>query len=140
MPDYLSSRPASVMYLAVGVLISAGFNLLRFWNAYRDYEFLSGLLPFSPLYLVLGGLFWGLTGLVLFFGLWLGKQWAPNLTRIAAFVYTLYYWLDRIFLTSAGIGVNWLFVLIVNIIILALVLWILNRNNARRYFGDIHVR
>lgn len=139
MPDYLSSRPASVMYLAVGVLISAGFNLLRFWNAYRDYEFLSGLLPFSPLYLVLGGLFWGLTGLVLFFGLWLGKQWAPNLTRIAAFVYTLYYWLDRIFLTSAGIGVNWLFVLIVNIIILALVLWILNRNNARRYFGDIHV-
>lgn len=139
MPDYLSSRPASVMYLAVGVLISAGFNLLRFWNAYRDYEFLSGLLPFSPLYLVLGGLFWGLTGLVLFFGLWLGKQWAPNLTRIAAFVYTLYYWLDRIFLTSAGIGVNWLFVLIVNIIILALVLCILNRNNARRYFGDIHV-
>jgi hypothetical protein len=139
MPDYLLNRPASVTYLAVGVLITAGFNLLRFWNAYRDYEFLSGLLPFSPLYLVLGGLFWGLTGLVLFYGLWLGKQWAPDLTRIAAFVYTLYFWLDRIFLTSLGIGVNWLFVLIVNIIILILVLWILNRDNARRYFGDIHV-
>ena len=139
MPDYLPSRPASVTYLAVGVLLTAGFNLLRFWNAFREYEFLSGLLPFSPLYLVLGGLFWGLTGLVLFFGLWLGKQWAPTLTRIAAIVYTLYFWLDRIFLTSAGIGVNWLFVLIINIIILALVFLILNRNNARRYFGDIHV-
>lgn len=138
MPDYLPSRPASVTYLAVGVLLTAGFNLLRFWNAFREYEFLSGLLPFSPLYLVLGGLFWGLTGLVLFFGLWLGKQWAPTLTRIAAIVYTLYFWLDRIFLTSAGIGANWLFVLIINIIILAFVFLSLNRNNARRYFGDIH--
>ncbi len=139
MPDNLPGRPASVTYLAVGVLITAGFNLLRSWNAYREFEFLSGLLPFSPLYLVLGGMFWGLSALVLFYGLWLGKQWAPNMTRIAAFVYTLYYWLDRIFLSSLGLGVNWLFVLIVNIIILALVFWILIRSNARRYFGDFHV-
>ena len=139
MPDNLPGRPTSVTYLAVGVLITAGFNLLRSWNAYREFEFLSGLLPFSPLYLVMGGLFWGITGLVLFFGLWLGKQWAPTLTRIAAVVYTLYFWLDRILLTSTGIGVNWLFVVIVNVIILTLVFWVLNRNNARRYYGEIHV-
>jgi hypothetical protein len=139
MPNYLPNRPASVTYLAIAVLMIAGFNLLRFWNAFGDYEFLSSLLPFSPLYLVLGGLFWGLTGLVLFYGLWLGKRWAPIITLIAAFGYTLYYWLDRILLTSQGVGVNWLFVLIVNLILLTLIVWILNRSLARRYFGDIHV-
>lgn len=139
MPNYLPTRPASITYLAFAILMITGFNLLRFWNAFGDYEFLSSLLPFSPLYLVLGGLFWGLTGLVLFYGLWLGKRWAPILTCIAAFGYTLYYWLDRILLSSQGVGVNWLFVLIVNIILLALILWILNRSLARRYFGDIYV-
>jgi hypothetical protein len=131
-------RPLSVTLIALGVLTIASVNLLQFWNAVKQWDFLVGLLPISPLYLIVSGLVWGLSGLVLFYGLWRGLRWAPVLLLITAILYTLAYWLDRLLLAATGLGDNWLFTGIVYLLLLSLVLWVMTRRRAKAFFGVTH--
>lgn len=129
------SRPRTVTLLALGVLTLAVIHLLRFLQAIDQWAFLQEVLPFSPLYLALTGLFPFLAGMVLFWGLWRGLYWAPRWVSWASLVYTLYYWLDRLLLTrNPGRHVNWPFALAVTLIALAFVFWVLSRQKARAFF------
>jgi len=138
--DLEVGHPFSVTLVALGVLILAGINLLRFIEALRQWQFLSTLLPISPLYLALSGLAWGGLGLSIVWGLWSGFRWAARALRWAALAYTLYYWIDRLTLSSPVAETNWLFAAVTNALILSLIFWILSRRKAKVFFGELHDR
>jgi hypothetical protein len=71
-------RPLSVTLLACAVLIVAAFNLARFFQAVWQWSFLVQVLPFSPVYLAMSGLVWGIAGVALGFGMWRGCRWARS--------------------------------------------------------------
>jgi hypothetical protein len=134
------SRPFSVTMLAIGVLTLAGLNLIRAVAAFQQMEFLTDLLPVSPIYLIVSGLVWGVVGLVLAFWLWSGHPAAAGGTLAAALAYSLYYWIDRSLLAGNPPAANWLFALLVNLSLLVVVCLILFRRKARTFFGAMHDR
>ena len=132
-------RPLGVTLIAALVLSIAGLNLIRFFLAIRDWDFLSSLPGISPLYLVLSGLVAALIGFSLAWGLWRGKAWAPRYTLLAALVYALYSWIDRTFLSKDSfVHTNWPFALAMTLLILGLVFFSFSRHNSKAFFGEFH--
>ena len=139
-------RPASVTLLTLGVLIITGLNLTRFVLSLHYWSFLASQPGISPLYLAISGMVWTLGGLVLIWGLWRPKSWAPRLMEAVALTYALYYWLDLLFLrdhplrgATPAIGIvlptNWQFSAGVTIVCLAFMVWTLGRHSVKAYFG-----
>lgn len=137
-------RPAGVTLLAGGVLILVGFNLVRMVQAIKQWSFLSSLPSVHPWYQVLTGLVWSVVFLPLFFRLWNGWRKTPLLTFLTMIAYTVYAWLDRIFLAKQVANLssvsNWPFIVGLTIILLLLSVWILTRRKARAFFGDVNER
>ena len=134
-----SRRPLSVTLLALLVFSVAILNFLRLVITAQKWAFLAGLLPMSPLYLVLSGLLWCLAGILLAWGLWRGKPWGPKLTLISIVAYTLHYWLDRLFMPGyPQRNTGGYFLIGVNLLIVFLSLWALSRPRARYFFGEKH--
>lgn len=143
-------RPGSVTLLAFGVLILAGFNLVRFVLSLRDWTFLAAQPGVSPSYLAITGFIWALAGAFLVWGLWKAKSWAPRLTQAVALTYALYYWLDLLFLRDhpvngasgallAVLPTNWQFSAGVTVVALAFMLWVLSRSKVKAYFGQVEL-
>jgi hypothetical protein len=128
------NRPAGVTLLALGVLSIAGIHLIRVVETIRSWKFLAELLPVTPVYLALSGLVWFIAWLPLFWGLWRGRTWARPLTLLAAWVFGLYYWLDRLLLRSQAGSTNLPFALGASVFLLLMVHWILSRRSARLFF------
>jgi hypothetical protein len=131
-------RPASVTYLALGVLTFAGIYLLRFILSIQQRDFLGNLLPISPGYLSISGIIWLVVGVVIAAGLWFGKRWAARATLVSAIVFSAYYWTDRLLLTADGPGYNWLFSAILNLLGLAIIYWMVSNRKARIFFGELN--
>jgi hypothetical protein len=132
-------RPFSVTLIACSVLIVTIASWARLWLSISEWNFLAGLLPFSPAYLSLSGFLWGLVGLPLLWGLWRGKTWAPRFIRLALLVFSLYYWGDRVLLSGyAERNINWPFALVINLIIGIWIFWILARPKTKSFFGDMN--
>ncbi|MGD9093483.1 MAG: hypothetical protein PVF74_11605, partial [Anaerolineales bacterium] len=122
--------------LALGVLSMAAINLFGFVQAILNWELYSAILPIPLTYLALSSLIWGLAGLPLVWGLWLGRVWAIRFTLFFVLAYTLYYWLDRLLLSANAGGSNWPFAVITNLILLLIIFWILYRPPAKAFFGE----
>jgi hypothetical protein len=76
-------------------------------------------------------------GGALAFGLWRAKNWALPATRWAIIVYFLEVWLDRVVLQPKGPQQsNWLFDLLVSLVIIASVIGNLALPKVRAYFGE----
>jgi hypothetical protein len=144
----LNKRPWSVTLLALGVLIITVINLIRFVLSIRFWGFLSSRSGISPIYLALTGFIWSVAGLILLWGLWKAKTWAPKLMQAIALTYALYYWLDHIFLMEHSVSgatgairallpTNWQFSAGVTVVSLAFMVWTLNRSKVKAYFGLI---
>ena len=134
-----SKRPLAVTTIAVSVLIIAVVNLIRFIQAISQWDILTELLPIhlSPIYLVLSGLIWAVIGLILSYGLWHGKFWAPITTQIIFIVYLLYYWLDRLFLSNPISKLtNLRFAIVSSLLLLVWVFWLFSRSDIKYYFGE----
>ena len=133
-------RPFSVTLLALSVLSFTAIHLVRFGAALAQWSFLASLpLSVPPLYLATTGLVWGMVGLVLYPGLWLGKLWAKKAVFFAAPVYGLYYWLEQVFFMDSPLrNANWLFQIFLSIFLLALLVWVIRRPATRTYFGESH--
>ena len=140
----LGYRPKSVTLLALGVLLIACLNLIRLvqslllWNFLVEVLPTHGLYPHLSMYLALSGLFWGSTGLILVWGLWRGLRWAPWFTCLAVLAYSVYYWIDRLWISADHGQSNWPFSVGLNILCLSYALWTLFFSKARLFFGDLH--
>jgi hypothetical protein len=116
-----------------------GIYLARVLGALTQLYFLAELLPFSPSYLIISGLFWAFTGLALAIILWFGSRMAPRLSALFMIAYTIYYWLEYNFLVEHnGLSSNWPFLALVNLTLVVWVIWVMSRPLARDFFGDKH--
>jgi hypothetical protein len=134
-PSARPSRPIRVTLLAVGVLTITSLHLLRLVEAVQQWQFLKSLTGVSPVYLALTGLIWASAGLLLFWGLWRGHARAVRFAPGYLLVFTLYYWLDRIFIANRAISLaNWPVTALLTIVGLAYTFWALRARASRNYF------
>jgi len=132
-------RPLSVTIITWFVLIIAVMNLLRLIQAILQWNFLLEVIPVHPAYIAVSGLIWGVSGLALVWGLLRGLSWAPRLTRIFMVGYSVYYWLDRLFLFNpVDKTTNLIFLMSLTVIIILWVFWSISRQGAKDYFGEYH--
>ncbi len=132
------SRPASVSLLACMVLIIAVLYWIRLIQSIALWDFLAGLLPFSPAYLTVSGFVLGITWLVIVIGLWLGWRWVPAGTMLTSLLYCLYLWADRLLLQNPqSRPPDELFLFGQMLFFLMLVYWILSRRKVKIFFGVI---
>jgi hypothetical protein len=131
MNKYKKTRPIRVTLLALLVLFFALINLLRlgesiyFWKTLLEYGT-------QPLYLALSGGLWASAGLLLVWGLWVGRPWIWLAALIGTVAYGIWYWLDRLFLQQPH--TNNLFSLIWTVAVLFLVFLVLFSSRTRQYF------
>jgi len=54
--------------------------------------------------------------------------------------YTVYAWLDRIFVAKNGVSSNsnWPFLVGMTVVLLSLALWILSRKKVKAFYGELH--
>jgi hypothetical protein len=132
-------RPFGVTVLSCLVFLLAAVYLTRFVQTLLTWKYLETLLPFSPAYLALTGLFWFLTALLTGWGLWRGWSFLRRATPIVLIVFSAAYWGERLFLPSyAERNENWLFVAALNLIWLAWTVFILSRPQATKFFEEKH--
>jgi hypothetical protein len=80
------------------------------------------------------GAFWAITWFPLAVGLWLGAAWAGRFTWLAAWVYAIYAWLDRLLLRVGANPYNLPFMAGLTIVLLLFTYWSTQRPTARRFF------
>ena len=132
-------RPFGVTFLAIYVFCLAAWNALRlgqsifFWKTLANYGA-------HPVYIAVSGGVWLIAGLVLAWGLWLGKPWAWAASLGGAAGYGCWYWFDRLVLQKPQSS-NWPLALAVTVAILLFVLLPLFSRSTRRFFQrDLHER
>jgi uncharacterized membrane protein YuzA (DUF378 family) len=132
-------RPLSVTLLTWVVLIITALNWLRLIEVTRRWTFLQSLSPALPtLYLAITGLIWGLLGVVLVWGLFLGRSWSPKLMQITGALYAAYYWFDRFVMADpSAISSRWPFALGLTSILLVYTFWIFSRPKTRQFFNPV---
>ncbi len=127
--------PRSVIFIILLVLLLAGYHLTRLVQSLVKWQLLDALLPFSPLYLALNGLVWGVGGLILAWGWMRALPWAYGAARWTALLYSLNLWLERLLLAgSPERNANWPFIALVNAAALAWLFWQLERPVLKVYF------
>lgn len=131
-----ASRPKRVFwvrFLALIFLILSLLGWLRLEQALLNQRLLVqlGAWP-GPVYIALGGAVWGLAGLPVALGLWGRRAWAGPAARLAALIFLLTYWIDRLWFSAERAPVfNWPFSLGVSIAWLVLVFWITTSLSSR---------
>lgn len=132
-------RPASVTWLALGVLTVACVYLLRAVLAIRDWKLLLVLEGVSPVYVFGTGLIWSMVLLPVFWGLWTGRRWGLWTARTAVIVFLIYFWLDRLLLYHPfrpdGVDTALPFWAIASVLALLFLFWTLGRQKTRYFFG-----
>jgi hypothetical protein len=117
------------------VLILSVVQLIRALRAIQLWEFLSELLPLSPLYLALSGLVWFGVGLALAGMVWRRVPRAGRLARAAALAFLAYDWADRLWVSNAGLPANWPFALGAGLLGLFLIHFFFRLRRVEAYFG-----
>jgi hypothetical protein len=128
-------RPAGVTILALLVLSCVAFSLVRLVQAVSQWDYLLSLRSFLPAYLAASAILWGSIGLSVFLGLWFGKWWAPNATRLASIFFLIFYWIENLWVIDpAGRSLNQFFIFGLQLAWLAFVFGNLARPAAKQYF------
>lgn len=127
-------RPVIVTLLGLGVLTLAAVFLVRLAAGLRPASFPNTI---PVWYLPLTGAIWGVGGLLLAYGMFTGRRWAPSSARLGAIAFTLWYWADRLVLARSD------YALLtrptdaaINLTAMVILLWGLNRDGTRAYFGE----
>ena len=129
-------RPFLVTLLALGVLTLTIFNAIRFGTALAQWDFLLARMPVpGPFYIAATGLLWTLGLLIAALSLWFGWKWARPTAALMLSLYTLYYWLDRIFYQMAVARENQGFALIVSFISLLFTAVVLLSRGSQKFFN-----
>lgn len=135
-PTQAPLRPAGVTFILMGVLTIAVINLVRAVEALAGWKLWAGLLPVSPLYLTISGVFWMVVWLPLAWGLWHGHGWSRRFAILAAWAFSLYYWFDLAFIKKGAEKNNLPFLIAANLILLAATHWVLWKTRNNPYWRD----
>jgi len=128
-----TKQPITVTILAVTVLIFTTWNGLRLietivnWEILRKYNSRPG-----PLYMSVISLVWLLIGLVVIIGLLKGFSKWLLIIKLVPFLYTIWYWIDRLLFQKTQIS-N-LFPLVMTTFMLLFVSTLLNHRHTQYYF------
>ncbi|MDZ4158921.1 MAG: hypothetical protein U1B80_03935 [Anaerolineaceae bacterium] len=94
-----------LIMLAGGMLVFGYFGWLRVMQVVAQWELLLVLeVSLPPMVAVLGGIAWGIGGMVTAAGLWMGWKFAPALCRAAVVAGAVGYWLERALFTRSPAG------------------------------------
>jgi hypothetical protein len=130
-------RPLILKVLVVGYLLLSWFGWMRMAGGLQDWSLLSAYLSGGMLvYLLAGGVLWGLAGLVSAISLWFGMSIAPWMSRVTASVCFIWYWLDRLFLTRTPLAdTNLLFAGVATLLLLAFAMTVPALPRLKRFIG-----
>jgi len=109
----------------------AAWNGLRlveaifFWKTLAEYGT-------HPIYIAVSGGVWLIAGLLLVWGLWLGKTWSWMAAFTGTAGYAAWYWFDRLVLQKTH--ANWPFALTATVVSLLIILPILSLRSTRLFF------
>ncbi len=133
-------RPFSVTLFAFGVLSIALINFFRAVFSISQWNFLNSLPGnISPLYMLIAGFIWSISGFILFFHLWNGRKGTRKNSLIYSVTLLFYYWIDQIFVMSNLLrSTNWFFLVLLSIVFLILSISMINRKVSKQYFGDMN--
>ncbi len=131
-------RPKCITIIALIMLIFTTINLIRVIQVMAQWQFLSTVLSHAPVYQLITGMVWFLGGLTLLVNIWYGKRNTPFFIMVGVVLYSIYYWIDRFAISSTPFDSNWLFMLIINGVLLIYIVWSLTRNNTKTYFGEAY--
>ena len=131
-----AKRPRIVTFLGLCVLMYTVLSWTRFAETLGSGPFLEALpLTVSPVYLQATGLLFGVSGLIVAWGLWRGEGWAPGATKIFALAAAGVEWLDRLVFAVREIALaNWPFALALTLATLAFVFAVLITDEAEAFF------
>ncbi len=128
------ARPFGVTLLALIVLSLSALNLVRVGAAIAQWEALAEFAPRpGPLYILLTGLAWAAVGVPLWVSLWLDRPISYRAVLPASFVYSAYYWLDRLLFQERPAQSNWPFALGVTVIVLSLAAFVTFHPRTRNF-------
>lgn len=132
----LVKKPRQLTILGWFFLLVSIFHFLKFIQTIRNIDLLRSLpLAVSPFYLAADGLGWGLTGLILAWGVSKGQSWSSPAAIVLSLLYSLFFWADRIWIAEPeSLALRWPVNLVLTIIGLGAVLSILNRKSSRDFF------
>ncbi len=136
------TRPKGIVLINYTLLLFSIFHLLKFSQVIIRWDILSSLaLSISPFLQGAEGLIWALSGLILAWGSWKRKSWAPAGILVGSLIFTLLSWI-KLFLTceSSVLKNRWPVNIVLTIIGLGTLVGILYQKSTRSYFGKNAVK
>jgi uncharacterized membrane protein len=124
-------RPLGILLLEIIVLGNAFWNGLRLTEAIYFRKTLE-IYGASLQYIALSGGFWFISAISLGIGIWYKRIWAWPVSIVGITSYCTWYWIDRLYLQVPHS--NWLYSLVVTIVLAVILISILLSAKARRYF------
>lgn len=142
LPNNQEQAPRILILLLVAVVIFALSHLFQFIQVLTQSKTLSLLgLEITPIYLALDGLIWGAIGFFMAWSIWAKRVWSPVLGSLFTILYSLYFWIDQLFISQQDFLARRLPVnLVFTIFGLSAILTILNLRSTRAYFGKNTVK
>ena len=95
----------------------------------------------SPFYLAADGFVWGISGLILSWGLWTGQTWAGKAILVLALLFAGAFWIDLIWVSEPEqLQTRWLINLVFTSLGLLAVFLSLNLTTSRIFFNGNPVK
>lgn len=130
-------RPLLLSLLFWIFLLWTVLGWVRFAQVLLERQFIARVVPRGvALYLLLMGLFLGLMGLPILWGLAVGAHWTLKILWFPAFVFPVIYWFERCCLwVDPNAQANWLFMLLLTLLWFGSVVWVYRAKRIKRFFN-----
>lgn len=129
-------RPRMITILCVLIFLISLFHILKLSQVIIKWGLLNNLpITIPPIYLALDGFVWGVSGVILTWGLWTGQPWAPTTCKVLAVIYLAAFWIDLVFISEPDIlKIRWLINLLKSLLGFSAIFITLNTKPSRNYF------
>ena len=118
----MSKHPFRVTLLLGLVLILTAWNAIRLWTVIAWFNVLNEFSAYSiSVISAVSSMIWMTAGLILFWSIWQKKAWTANLLLGTSAGYSVWYWSERLLWQTPH--PNWLFAVIVNLVLMVFILF-----------------
>ena len=131
------TRPLAITLSSIILMVFSLFQIIKVFQVINNWSFLTSLnMSISPLMQTGEGILWALGGLILAWGLWLGKRWSPVSLITGCLLFTLASWGKLLVIKEPILlQTRWPINLAVTIIGLGSLFGFLNLKSTRSYLG-----